>query len=149
MKKILLVATAFFFIAAANAQLYGKKTEVKDANDRYPINDTSMMLPEGTALKNGKVMLANGYRTVYLDSSRVIVVQKSNGETTGAFRCSCTTNAGESRIALAGNEIHCINGCSMDVAPGRKGNTSVTPSGHDWKKLILSRDNIKRLKTEN
>lgn len=146
MKISVLLMTAFVFIATANAQLtHTKRTEVKDAHDKYA-NTEAMELPEGTALKKGKVTLANGYRTVYLDSNRIIVVQKSNGETTGAFRCGCTS-LGDRRVTFTGNEIHCVTGCNMDVTLGNY--RIISQSGNEWKKIILPKDNIKRQKAGN
>ena len=148
MKILVLLMMAFLFIATANAQLtHGKRAEIKDAQDKYANIDDAMELPEGTALKNRKVTLNNGYRTVYLDSNRIMVVQKPNGETTGAFRCGCTSDSGNRRVTFTGNEIHCASGCSMDVTPGNDRN--ISQSGNEWKKIILSSDNIKRQKAGN
>lgn len=146
MKKLLLLIAASFLIAAANAQLNGKRTEVNDARDRYA--DTT--LPEGTALKDGKLTLKNGYRTVYLDSNRTMVVQKPNGESTGAFRCRCTAlYKGKSTISFSGNEIHCTGGCNMDIALNLRKNVTVTLAGAKWKewRLPAAVDTVQRSKT--
>lgn len=143
MKIILLLANTFFFIATANAQLqYGKRTDVRNANDRY--TDSISEIPKGTALKNGKITLLSGYRIMYLDSNRVMVLKNSKGETTGAFKCSCNSNAGESRITLTGNEIHCVSGCNMDVALGNNRNIAFNQSGNYWRKIILPSGTVKR-----
>ena len=138
-RLLLLTTTFFFFIVAANAQL-GKRTEVKNANDRYFTSDTSLQLPEGTTVKSGKVTIKKGYRMVFLDSNRIITVQKPNGETTGAFRCGCTTagKAGDQVVTFTGNEIHCVSGCSMDVALNLEKNFSITQRNVNWRKFTLS-----------
>jgi hypothetical protein len=140
-RRALLLTTAFFFfIVAATAQLSGKRTEVKNANDRYFTSDSSLQLPEGTTVKGGKVTIEKGYRIVFLDSNRIIIVQKPNGETTGAFRCGCTTagRAGDRVVAFTGNEIHCVSGCSMDVALNLEKNISITQRNVNWRKFTLS-----------
>jgi hypothetical protein len=152
MKKLFLLSTALFFVVAANAQLSGKRSEVKDAHDRYANIDTvAALLPEGTAVKSGKVMLKNGYRILILDSNRVIVVQRQNGENTGAFRCSCTTvnKAGSDRVAFTGDEIHCISGCSMDVVLNPEKNISITQRSGNWRKLTLSSAGMQLRKIED
>jgi hypothetical protein len=140
MKRLLLLSTALFFVVASNAQLSGKRTEVKDAHDRYVNTDSAAyLLPEGTTFENDKVALKKGYRVLFLDSNRIIVVQKPNGETTGAFRCSCTTvnKAGDHGVAFTRNEIHCVNDCSMDVVLNPEKNISITRSNGNWKKLTV------------
>lgn len=133
MKKLILLITVFTFIITADAQsTHGKKATVNDAHDRLANLDITL-LPQGTVVKNGKITLNKGYRTVYLDSNRVMLIQKSNGETTGAFRCGCTGNAGDRSVAITKKEIHCVSGCSMEVAPGNY--TKSSPSANKWKKL--------------
>ncbi len=146
MKKLLLWITASFLIVAANAQLNGKRTEVNDARDRYA--DTT--LPEGTALKDGKVKLKNGYRTVYLDSSRAMVVQKSNDENTGAFRCRCAAfDKGNYKVIFSGNEIRCAGGCSMEIALNPGKNVAVMLDAAKWKewRLPAAANTVQRTKT--
>lgn len=136
MRRSLLLTTALLFVIAATAQLPGKRSQVKDAHDRYANMDTALaILPEGTDVKDGNVALKNGYRVLMLDSSRVIVIQRSNGETTGAFRCGCAT--GNRGVTFTKNEIHCINGCSMDVVLNPGKNSSITHSSGNWKKLTI------------
>ena len=145
MKILVLLMMAFLFIGTANAQLtHGKRAEIKDAQDKYANIDDAMELPEGTALKNRKVTLNNGYRTAYPDTP-------DNGFTNETaklppFRCGCTSDSGDRRVNFTGNEIDCASGCSMDVTPG---NEKHFQSGNEWKKIILSSDNIKRQKAGN
>lgn len=145
MKKILLLATTVLFFAIVHAQTPGK-TNVQDAHDKYANQEVSYAstntLPEGTQLNNGKVTLKRGYKTSHIDSNRVVVVQKPNGEVTGAFKCRCEAGSqGSCSVSITGGSITCMAtggcDCTLDVVIKPPKGIAITTAGGNWRKLIV------------
>jgi len=157
MKKIVLSALAAMLIATAGAQTTGRPA-VQDSRDRYANIEvqyaTTTELPEGTSLKNGKVTLKKGYRANHLDSNRVVVVQKPNGEISGAFKCRCEAgSSGSCSVSITDGAIRCVAtggcDCTLDVVIKPPKNTAITSSGSNWKKLIVPSATTQRQNTED
>ena len=156
MKKLLLLTIAFFYIVVANAQTI-RKTNVTDANDRYANVEipyaTTTKLPKGTVLKKGKIVLKYGYKANYADSNRIIVVQKPNGEISGAFKCKCESGTGRCGITHDGGTLQCVAlggcNCTMEISVGPPKGMAITLSNGNWKKLIIPSANTKRQKNED
>lgn len=158
MKKFLFSALAIMLVAGADAQSTAK-TDVKESRDRFANIEvqyvTTTELPEGTTFNKGKVALKKGYRANYLDSNRVIVVQKPNGETSGAFKCRCSTGSsgGSCSVTFSDGMLYCVasGGCSctMDVIVKPPKNAAITQSGGNWKKLIVPAANTQKQNTED
>nr|MBP7557755.1 hypothetical protein [Chitinophagaceae bacterium] len=112
-------------------------------------------LPEGTAFTNGKITLKKGYRTSYADSNRVLIVQKPDGSTSGAFKCRCETNSagGSCSVTITDGSIRCVAtgscNCTLDVIIKPTKNTAITQSGKNWKKLIIPSAHAQRQNTED
>ncbi|MFT3827071.1 MAG: hypothetical protein QM731_24310 [Chitinophagaceae bacterium] len=95
-----------------------------------------------------------GYKTVNLDSNRIIIVQKPNGETSGAFKCSCETGSGSCGVSTDGTaSIHCVAfggcNCMMAIVVKPPKGVAITQSNGDWKKLVLPSANSQQQKTED
>lgn len=158
MKKAFFAALAAILLISARAQTTGK-TGVKDSHDRFANIEvqyvTTTDLPEGTALKNGKITLKKGYRTGYADSNRVLIVQKPDGSTSGAFKCRCEVNSsgGTCSVSITDGAIRCVAtggcDCTLDVIIKPTKNVAITQSSGNWKKLIIPSASSQRQNTED
>jgi len=141
--KNLLFTAVIFFAAIVNAQT--KRNDTHNANDRYANIElqyaTTTKLPEGTMLKGGKVMLKKGYKASYADNNQIIIVQKPNGNTTGAFSCRCKSGSGRCGASLSDGTLTCIalGGCDciLDIAVTPPKNAALTKDALQWKTLIV------------
>ena len=86
MKCLLIFIASIFLLNTGMAQL---RTDVKTA--------TTTTLPEGTSAKDGKIMIATGYKAIISpNDNNVVIIQKvSNNRTsrtvvTGSFTCVCS-----------------------------------------------------------
>lgn len=158
MKKVLLATLTAILFAAADAQTT-RRTAVQDNHDRYANIEvqyaTTTKLPEGTSFENGKIMLKKDYRTSYADSNRVLIVQKPDGSTSGAFKCRCETSSpgGSCSVTITEGSIRCVAtggcNCTLDVIVKPAKNTAITQSGKNWKKLIIPSAHSQRQNTED
>lgn len=141
--KSFLFTTVIFFAAIVNAQT--KRNDTHNANDRYASIEaqyaTTTKLPEGTMLTKGKVMLKKGYKASYADNNQIIIVQKPNGSTTGAFSCRCKSGSGRCGATFSDGTLSCIalGGCDciLDIAVSPPKNTALTRAALNWKTLVL------------
>lgn len=158
MKKILLAALIILLIAPVYAQTTSR-TAVQDSHDRFANIEvqyaTTTKLPEGTRIENGKVVLKKGYRTSYADSSRVLIVQKPDGSTSGAFKCRCTVSSSGAScsVIITDGSIECVTtgdcSCTLDVIIKPAKNVAITQSGGNWKKLVIPSARSQRQNTED
>jgi hypothetical protein len=158
MKKFFFAALAAILLASAHAQTTGK-TGVKDSHDRFANIEVQYTattdLPEGTAFTNGKITLKKGYRTSYADSNRVLIVQKPDGSTSGAFKCRCeaSSSGGSCSVSITDGAIRCVAtggcDCTLDVIIKPTKNIAVTQSTGNWKKLIIPSAGSQRQNTED
>ncbi len=157
MKIILLSVLTATLVATADAQTTGR-TAVQDSHDKYANIEVQYVpttaLPEGTSLKNGKVTLKKGYRVNHLDSNRVVVVLKPNGEISGAFKCRCEVgSSGSCSVSISDGAIRCVAtggcDCTLDVVIKPPKNVAITQSSGNWKKLIVPSANMQRQNTED
>ncbi len=158
MKKTLLAALAAILLSNAHAQTTGKSS-VKDSHDKFANIEVQYVattdLPEGTAFVKGKITLKKGYRTNYADSNRVLIVQKPDGSTSGAFKCRCEagSSAGSCSVSITDGAIRCVAtggcDCTLDVIIKPTKNVAITQSAGNWKKLILPSASTQRQNTED
>lgn len=140
MKSLYLLLIGVVYLNTAHAQLRSDE-KMK----------TTLTLPEGTTVQQGKVMLVNGYRATYgVKDNKVIIIQKisnlrmaGNG-ITGSFSCFCwgqSTNDCEVAI-IGGTQISCTadkcKDCRISVTIKPKAGLAITrTTPGEWKRLVL------------
>ncbi len=134
MRKIMLLAAALLLVILTNAQA---RKAGKGQMDFLP----AASLPEGTSFNKGNIEIKKGYTTSFADNKGVIVVQKQDGNITGAFSCNCA-GSGTCSIIISGNILVCTptgncGSCYMSTTVNPKAGVAITKSGTDWKKVIL------------
>lgn len=142
MKYLLLFTLVSMFLCGANAQLIPGTQLAKTTS-----------LPEGTAVKDGRVSVLPGYRAFYSDKDKgVVLVQKSTnlrmGSTnviTGSFSCFCNKSGqtNDCQTAMSGSSISCTgekcSDCKLSIAVKPKAGVAITrqTAGETWKEYVF------------
>lgn len=98
------------------------------------------VLPEGTEIKGGAVIVKDGYSFQLGSSNEVSVISRRTSVTTGTFKCGCSGAAekkGDCAIKTINNSIQCesqgCSACGMEttINPPRSGTQKTKSKTND------------------